>query len=55
LAEAIREEFGVEPTLIEGRGGIFDVHLDKALIYSKYQTGRFPEPHEVLDRLTSKA
>jgi len=55
LAEAIREELDVEPKLIEGRGGIFDVHLDGALIYSKHQTGRFPEHHEVLDRLTSKA
>jgi selT/selW/selH-like putative selenoprotein len=27
--------------------GIFDVSLDGKLIFSKYETGRFPEPGEV--------
>ena len=28
-------------------GGVFDVRLDGALIYSKKAVGRFPEPGEV--------
>lgn len=35
--------------------GIFDVTVDGELIYSKYQTGRFPEPGEILDLLNKDA
>ena len=34
--------------MIEGGGGIFDVKIDGMLIYSKHETGRFPEDEEVL-------
>ena len=40
--------------LIEGRGGIFDVVVDGRLIYSKHETGRFPDHEEVLSRLKAK-
>jgi len=39
--------------MIEGSGGIFDVTLDGAIIYSKHETGRFPEHEEVLGQLKS--
>ncbi|MHC4067714.1 MAG: Rdx family protein, partial [Planctomycetota bacterium] len=48
LAEAIKGRFNVESELIKGGGGIFDVHLNGDLIYSKHETGRFPEHDEVL-------
>jgi len=51
LAAAIRERFGIEPELIEGSGGVFDVTANGRLIYSKHQTGRFPEPDEILEDL----
>ncbi len=51
MAAAIKKALGVETKLIEGAGGIFDVKADGKLIYSKHQTGRFPEDHEVLDAL----
>lgn len=35
------------PTLIKGRGGVFEVKLDEKLLYSKKATGRFPESGEV--------
>ena len=38
---------GVEPKLIEGGKGIFDVKVDGRLIYSKYETDRHAEPGEV--------
>jgi len=38
--------------MIEGSKGIFDVRLDGDLIYSKYDTGRFPEHDEILNQLT---
>ena len=41
----------VDPELIKGGGGIFDVRRDGELIYSKDETGRFPEDAEVLQAL----
>ena len=51
MAARIRDELGVEAELVEGGGGIFDVHRDGERIYSKHDTGRFPEDEEVLARL----
>jgi selenoprotein W-related protein len=45
----------VKSTLIAGSGGIFDVKLDGALIYSKAETGRFPEAGEVTAILQAQA
>jgi selenoprotein W-related protein len=55
LADAIRRELGVEAKLVEGAGGIFDVKADGRLVYSKHQTGRFPEDEEILSALGRKA
>jgi selenoprotein W-related protein len=37
----------VSARLIKGSGGVFDVKVDGRLVYSKFETGRFPEPGEV--------
>jgi predicted Rdx family selenoprotein len=37
----------VDATLTPGEKGIFDVLKDGKLIYSKHQTGRFPNAGEV--------
>jgi len=37
----------VDPELIRGGGGIFDVTVDGKLVFSKHRTGRFPDPGEV--------
>jgi len=37
--------------LVRGAGGVFDVTVDDQLIYSKHQTGRFPEELEILDQI----
>jgi selenoprotein W-related protein len=47
LAAELKQEFGIDPKMIAGRGGIFDVHVDGKLVYSKSSTGRFPESGEV--------
>lgn len=41
--------------MIEGRGGIFDVRVDGNLIYSKHETGQFPENAEILGKLATVA
>lgn len=51
MAELIKEEIGVEPDLIKGGGGIFDVVVDGKMIYSKHKSGRFPEPYEVINQI----
>ena len=44
---------GINLTLhAEGRG-IFDVEVDGALIFSKYQVGRFPEEGEIAQLMRS--
>lgn len=37
----------MDAVLFEEGKGIFDVVRDGELVYSKYETGRFPEPGEV--------
>jgi len=37
--------------MIEGSGGVFDVHVNGTQIWSKHETGRFPEHHEILDKI----
>jgi selenoprotein W-related protein len=51
LAAAIKKACGVETKLIEGSGGVFDVKADGKLVFSKHETGRFPEDAEILDML----
>lgn len=44
--------------MIEGSGGVFDVHVDGKQIWSKHDIGHFPEHNEVLDKIkamTAKA
>ena len=53
MAAKIKETVKVTPELIQGKGGVFDVVVDGRLIYSKKQTGRFPEHDEVLSQLRS--
>lgn len=38
----------MDATLVKGGGGEFEVTVDGRLVYSKKQTGRFPEHQEVL-------
>jgi selenoprotein W-related protein len=54
LAAAIKNACGIESKLIEGAGGIFDVKVDGKLIFSKHESGRFPEDAEILDQLTAR-
>ena len=47
----MNEEFDIDAELIEGGGGVFDVRLDGRLIYSKDETGRFPENAEIVTQI----
>jgi selenoprotein W-related protein len=41
----------VDPELVASGGGVFDVDADGRRIFSKHETGRFPEADEILERL----
>jgi selenoprotein W-related protein len=47
----VRRETDVEPTLIEGSNGVFDVVVDGQRVFSKHESGRFPDTEEILARL----
>ena len=42
---------GVAARLIQGSGGAFEIEADGKMIFSKLQTGRFPEPGEIVELL----
>ncbi len=37
--------------MIRGKGGVFDVDADGIRLFSKNESGRFPENREILDKL----
>ncbi|MBN1443700.1 MAG: Rdx family protein [Planctomycetes bacterium] len=51
MAAAIEKEYGIQPKLIKGGGGIFDIIADGKMIFSKHEVGRFPEEAEILEAL----
>ena len=53
LADAIKEKYQAELTMIEGSGGVFDVHLNGTQIWCKLDVGRFPKHEEILKKIES--
>lgn len=51
MAAEIKQVLGVEPELVKGGSGIFDVAADGALIFSKHREDRFPDAAEVVAKL----
>ena len=51
MAAKIKDAFGAESFLIEGAGGIFDVNVDGRLVYSKHETGEFPDEDALISEL----
>ena len=47
MAAEIESTFGLTPELIAGGSGIFEVRKDGDIVFSKKESGRFPEEGEV--------
>jgi len=47
VADELKENFKIKAELIASGGGIFDVIADGKIIFSKSDTGRFPDEGEV--------
>ena len=47
----MREQLGAEVSLIASGGGVFEVVVDDQLVYSKKETGEFPNEEQLLVEL----
>ena len=47
----MKDAYNSDAFLIEGAGGIFDVVVDGDLVYSKHETGEFPDEDQLVERL----
>jgi len=53
LAAEIRQALGIEPELVKGANGIFDVSADGKLVFSRHRDARFPGTDEIILSLKS--
>ena len=51
MAVVIEQFYGIEPELIAGRGGIFQVCVDGDCVYTNGLMGGVPEIHVVMEAL----
>jgi len=54
LADQLHSQFGIQPQLVKGHGGVFEVSVDGQLIFSKKQERRFPDPGEVESQIAAR-
>ena len=55
LGYSIRKECGIEPLLEHSaQMGAFEVYADSALVFSKLQSGRFPDEDEIISALKAR-
>ncbi len=51
MQEAIKKKYGVVAGLTEGAGGIFEVSIDDAVVYTNQTTYRFPTDEEIFEKI----
>ena len=51
LEATLKRELGIDAELVKGGGGVFDVHADGQLVFSKHAEGRYPEEDEIVQAL----
>ena len=54
LAKELDKVLGTETRLIQGTDGIFDVFIDGKRIFSRMESGDFPEANELISKLKLK-
>jgi selT/selW/selH-like putative selenoprotein len=47
LGDELKDAFGAEVELLSSSGGVFEVVVDKELVFSKKSLQRFPEEGEI--------
>ncbi len=51
MAASIEHALGVKAQLQRGASGVFDVHVDDVLIFSKFMEGNFPEEQSIIVKI----
>ena len=51
----LKEELGLDTEFVKGDAGVFDVCLGDRRVFSKHESGRFPEDAEVVELLREAA
>ena len=54
MADAIKDKLGVKPKLIKSDGGVFEIEIDGKNVFSKKETGRFPEHEEIFGAIEKR-
>ena len=54
LAAKLKSEFALDVELIEAGGGVFEVMHGDALVYSKKQTGTFPDEDTLITQIKNR-
>ena len=56
MARILEEWEGVIDVLevVPGKGGIFDVHVDGEVVFTKSMLGRYPQPDDVIPLLRER-
>jgi selT/selW/selH-like putative selenoprotein len=55
LGAALTRELSIEPVLVRGDRGVFDIAVDDKVIFSKHAAGRFPSEAEIVEAIRSRA
>ena len=51
MSSILKETFDCDLSLVAGGAGVFDVERGGELIYSKFQTGSFPDEEALVGKL----
>lgn len=51
-AEALRRQLGLEPVLVPGKGGVFQIKVGDSVVASRSK-GHFPSPDEIVAAVTA--
>ena len=51
MQAAIKSKYGISARLKEGVGGIFEVYIGSATVYSNKETYRFPTDEEIFEQI----
>ncbi|MBM29438.1 MAG: hypothetical protein CMD77_00835 [Gammaproteobacteria bacterium] len=49
MAAQLEDELGISTSLEVGSGGVFDVWIDDRLVFSKSETGNFPDERQFIE------
>ncbi|HID39541.1 MAG TPA: SelT/SelW/SelH family protein [Calditrichaeota bacterium] len=54
MADEIKKAFDVEIEFLKSSGGRFEITVNEELVYSKANTGRFPEFKKISDAIETR-